>query len=270
MRNVARRLPARTLAIAAVAAVVLLATLAFVHGDVGSMLERQVGSWQNAIAARLGPASLSGWRLYAVAFAGGLAASLSPCILGMLPVNLAFIGASGTTSRRRSALVAGSFSGGVAVVNVTLGLVASVFFAVIVQYRSPVNIAVGAITVLMGLWMAGVITIQTPQFTRAMPKAAGPFAAGVLFALVASPCASPVLVAVLGAATQDGSIVRALVAMISYTLGYTIVLFAASLSAGVLLTSRRFLRYGETITRVGGGALVVFGIATVVYGTSLR
>jgi cytochrome c-type biogenesis protein len=263
-------LPARTLVIAAAAAVVLLATLAFVHGGIGDLLERQVGSWQNAIASRLAPASLSGWRLYAVAFGGGLAASLSPCILGMLPVNLAFIGAAGSTSRRRSALVAGSFSGGVAVVNVTLGLVASLFFAVIVQYRSPVNIAVGAVTVLMGLWMAGIITIPTPQLTRAMPKAAGPFAAGILFALVASPCASPVLIAVLGAATQDGSIVRALVAMMAYTIGYTIVLFAGSLSASVLLTSRRLLRYGETIARVGGAALVLFGIATFAYGISLR
>ena len=41
--------------------------------------------------------------------------------------------------------------------------------------------------------------------------------------------------------------------------GYTIVLIAASLSADVLLTSRRLLRSGETIARVSGAALVRFG-----------
>jgi|GEM_PF-4149931 len=52
--------------------------------------------------------------------------------------------------------------------------------------------------------------------------------------------------------------------------GYTIVLFAASLSADVLLTPRRLLRYGVTITRVGGAAPVRFGVATLTYGISLR
>jgi cytochrome c-type biogenesis protein len=188
----------------------------------------------------------------------------------MLPVNLAFIGAVGTSSRARAAAIAGAFAGGVAVVNIVLGLVASLFFAVIVEYRSLVNIGVGAMTVLMGLWMAGFIRLPVPQFARAMPTGAGPFVAGIVFALVASPCASPVLVTVLGAATQDGSPVRAAIAMTAYTVGYTVVLFAASLSAGVLLTSRRLLGYGATITRVAASALVILGVATLMYGLTIR
>ena len=42
-------------------------------GPLGISFERDVGIWQNAIAAGLtGPAAVAGWRLYAVAFAGGL------------------------------------------------------------------------------------------------------------------------------------------------------------------------------------------------------
>jgi len=270
VRLAAWRPAGRTWVAVSVTILVLAATVVLIRSEFGNQLELIVGSWQNTIASHLGPASLAGWRLYAVAFIGGLAASLSPCILGMLPVNLAFIGAAGTSSRARAAVIAGAFVGGVAVVNIALGLVASLFFAVIIEYRSLVNIGVGAITVLMGLWMAGFIRLPTPQFMRAMPTGSGPFVAGLVFALVASPCASPVLVTVLGVATQDGSTIRAIIAMTSYTVGYTLVLFAASLSAGVLLTSRRLLGYGATITRVAATALVIFGVATLAYGFAIR
>jgi cytochrome c-type biogenesis protein len=72
----------------------LVAAIAW--GPIGLAFEARVGIWQNAIASHLtGPAAVAGWRLYAVAFAGGLVASVSPCILGMLPV----IGAAKLTSR---------------------------------------------------------------------------------------------------------------------------------------------------------------------------
>ena len=270
MSLTARRPRQRTWFVVAATAIVIAVAAWLINGEAGNRLELLVGSWQNTIAAHLGPAALAGWRLYAVAFVGGLAASLSPCILGMLPVNLAFIGATGAPSRRRAALVAGAFVAGVGVVNVVLGLAASIFFAVIVEYRSAVNIGVGAMTLLMGLWMAGILRVPIPQFANAMPAGAGPFVAGLTFALVASPCASPVLVTVLGAATQDGSSARALIAMACYTIGYTALLFGASLSAGILLTSRHMLRYAETVNRVAATALVVFGGVTLAYGLALR
>ncbi len=260
---------ARRWAAAVVAALVIAGIATLVHSDAGTRIELLVGSWQNALARSLGPTALAGPRLYLVAFIGGLAASLSPCILGTLPLNLAFMGAVGAPSRARAAAIAGGFAGGVGVVNVMLGLTASLFFAVIVVYRSPINIGVGLLTIVMGLWMAGIVRLPTPQIaTHVSP--AGPFVAGLVFALVASPCASPVLVTVLGAATSEGDPVRAVLAMIAYTVGYTAVLFAASLFAGIVLASRKLLAHGETITRVGAGALVVIGAGTVAYGWAIR
>jgi len=235
----------------------------------GLAFEHDVGSWQNAIASQLtGAAAVAGWRLYAVAFVGGLVASISPCILGMLPVNLSYIGASKLTSRAAAVRVAGTFVLGVIVVNVILGLVSSLFVALFIQYRADVNIGVGAIIVIMGLWLFGIVRLPTPQIATRIPVGAGSFVVGVVFALIASPCASPILVVILGAVSLAGSPVRAIGAMTLYAIGYTLVLFLASVFAGIATVSRTLLAHAELVSRTSATALVIIGIATVVYGIS--
>ncbi len=254
-----------------VAGIVLIAAIAsaIAWGPVGLVFEHNVGVWQNAIARELtGPAAVAGWRLYAVAFVGGLVASVSPCILGMLPVNLSYIGASKLTSRAAAVRLAGTFVLGVIVVNIALGFVSSLFFALFVQYRGALNIGVGAIMVIMGLWLVGIVRLPTPQIITRIPTGAGSFVVGVVFALIASPCASPILIVVLGAVSLAGSPLRAIGAMTLYALGYTLVLFLASVFAGIAVASRRVLAHAELVSRIAAAALVIIGISTIVYGIS--
>lgn len=254
-------------AIAASIVVIAVVASAIAWGPLGQVFEREVGIWQNAVATRLsGPGALEGWRLYAVAFAGGLVASISPCILGMLPLNLSYIGASKLRSRAAALRVAVMFVLGVVVVNVVLGLVSSLFFELFVEYGAPVNIAVGVLTVVMGLWMAGLVNLPMPQIATHIPPGAGSFMVGLGFALVATPCASPILVFVLGAVSLAASPVRAIGAMTLYAIGYTLVLFLASLFAGIATASRRILAHSELVSRIAVVTLVVIGIATFAYG----
>jgi cytochrome c-type biogenesis protein len=157
---------------------------------------------------------------------------------------------------------------GVVVVNVVLGLVSSLFFALFVQYRAPVNIAVGVMTVVMGLWMAGLVQLPVPQIAARMPTGAGSFLVGLVFALVATPCASPILVFILGAVSLEASPTRAVVAMTLYAVGYTLVLFLASLFAGIASASRGVLAHSELVSRIAAITLVVIGFATFGYGVT--
>jgi cytochrome c-type biogenesis protein len=203
--------------------------------------------------------------LLPLSFAGGLIASVSPCILALLPVNLSYIGTRKITSRWDAFVKAGSFVLGAVTVLSLFGLFSSFAGLVIVEYKGYINIAVGLIIFLMGLSLLEIIRLPLPQVDLDLPIA-GPYGVGFTFALVSSPCASPVLFAVLAAAGASGSQLIGTLAMASYALGYTAVIFFSSLFTGLAKQANNLLEYSETIVRVGSVALLLTGAYYVVTG----
>lgn len=192
------------------------------------------------------------------AFAGGLLASVSPCVLAMLPLNLGYIGTLGPLSRRQALVRVAGFVAGTVLVLSLFGLVASFASAVVVDHRGPVHLGVGLVILLMGLHLGGWLPLRLPRLP-ALPPSGGPFLVGIGFALVSSPCASPVLFSVLAAAAGTGSGLLSVVTMVSYALGYSALIAATSLWAGLMGTSRKLLRHGATLTRLSALVLLAAG-----------
>lgn len=217
--------------------------------------------------------------LMGLSFVGGLVASISPCILSLLPVNLSYIGTREITSRRDAFTKAGSFVLGVVTVLSLLGLFSSFAGIVLVQFRGYLHLAVGAIIILMGLSLAGLIRLPLPQNLlsglarnrstgqqpgaslqgRARSLLTGPYSVGLTFALISSPCTSPVLFAVLTAAAATGSQLLSVLAMVSYALGYTAIIFLASLFTGLAKQTRGILEHSELVMRFASLLLVLVG-----------
>lgn len=203
--------------------------------------------------------------LFSLAFIGGLIASISPCILAMLPINLSYIGTRKIKSRRDAFIKAGLFVIGVVIILSLLGLVSSFAGAVMIDYRGYINIVVGLIIVLMGLSLLGIINLPLPNI-NVDASGIGPFGVGLTYGLVSSPCASPVLFAVLAAAAATGSQLLATLTMVSYGFGYTIIIFLASLMTGLAKQTRALLNYSELIVRVGSIALIITGLYYLITG----
>ncbi|MGA7935121.1 MAG: cytochrome c biogenesis CcdA family protein [Kovacikia sp.] len=223
--------------------------------------------------------------LLPLSFAGGLVASISPCILSLLPVNLSYIGTREFTSRWDAFLKAGAFVLGVVTVLSLFGIFSSFQGLVLIRYQGYFQIVVGVLIILMGLSLVGVINLPLPQnlggrlcrqpdgeihpfqaketrfsFRRGVRSLlTGPYGVGLTFALVSSPCTSPVTVAVLAAASVTGSLLQSTLAMVSYALGYTAIIFFASLFAGLVKQTRGLLTHAETITRFASLTLLLVG-----------
>jgi cytochrome c-type biogenesis protein len=204
--------------------------------------------------------------LLPLAFIGGLLASVSPCILALLPVNLSYIGTLKIKSRWDAFTKASLFVLGAVTILSLFGLVSSFAGAVMVEYRGYINIVVGLIMAVMGLWLMGVVKLPLPQMNVNLPKA-GPYGVGLTFALVSSPCASPVLFGVLAAAAATGSQVLGTLTMVSYALGYTSLIFLASLFTGLAKQSNNLLKHSEGIIRFGSVALILTGAYYLFTGT---
>jgi cytochrome c-type biogenesis protein len=196
--------------------------------------------------------------LLPLSFIGGLLASVSPCILALLPVNLSYIGTLKIESRRDAFIKAGLFVLGAVTILSLFGLVSSFAGFVMVEFRGYINVAVGLIMAVMGLWLMGVIQLPLPQMNLNLPQA-GPYGVGLTFALVSSPCASPVLFAVLAASAGTGSPILGTLTMVFYALGYTMIIFLSSLFTGLAKQSKRLLQHSDGVIRFGSLALILTG-----------
>jgi cytochrome c-type biogenesis protein len=206
--------------------------------------------------------------LVALAFVGGLIASLSPCCLSMLPVNLSYIGTRDFTSRQDAFLKAGAFVLGVMTTLSLLGLFSSLATFVLVRYRSYFLLLVGLVILTMAVNLLGWIYLPFSKFGfLSILPGFGPYGVGLTFGLVGSPCASPIMFSILAAAAATGSQVQSTVTMISYALGYSVLIFLCSLFLGLAKQARKLMVFSSRMTRVAGYVLFVVGCFYTLSGT---
>jgi cytochrome c-type biogenesis protein len=199
-----------------------------------------------------------------VALAVGLLASVSPCVLPLIPLNLALIGATGATGRR-AASISARFVVGAALVLAWLGLAADLAGWLLIEQRGWVLLATGAL--MLGLALVYLEILPLPFAGRAPGGARplGPMGAGASFALVTTPCASPLLAAVLAAAGSSGVVGLSAVTMVAFALGYTGLVFAAGVYGGPLVKRLSPGRF-DAPRAAAGALLLVLGLGFAISG----
>lgn len=203
--------------------------------------------------------------LIALGFLGGLLSSLLPCILSLLPVNLAYIGTLNIENKFEAFKKASQFVLGVVVVLTLLGVFGSLAFAIFTEYRPQINLGVGIVILLMSLSLFEVIKLPLPQFFKSTPEVS-PFIVGLIFALVSSPCSSPVLITVVTVAASFGSVVKSILLMFGYSLGYSAIIFFASLSAGLVKQLNWFKANSKLVMNISASILLVIGLFYLYFG----
>lgn len=149
------------------------------------------------------------WLLIAVVFVGGLLLNLTPCVLPMIPINLAIIGAGAVGgSRLRGALRGGAYGLGIALAYGVLALIPALTGTAFgaVQAAWWFNAAIAAVFVVLALALFDVFMIDFTRFSGPGGGKKGAFAAfvaGAVSAVLAGACVAPVLLAVL-LLTADG------------------------------------------------------------------
>ena len=140
-----------------------------------------------------------------IVFLGGLALNLTPCVLPMIPINLAIIGAGTQAgSRSRGFLLGGVYGAAMAAVYGGLGLIVILTAGTFGTINSSpwFNLAIAIVFVALALAMFDVVTIDFSRFSSSVGTAANrgslvvAFTMGAVAALLAGACVAPVVIQV--------------------------------------------------------------------------
>lgn len=175
----------------------------------------------------------------ALAYLGGLLASLTPCIYPMIPITAGVIGhANVGGSRLRALMLSCIYVLGMALTYAALGFFAAAsgrFFGEI-STNPWTFLVVGNIILFFALWMLEVF--QLPSFTGTgltrRGGLVGIFAAGISAALVAGPCTTPVLGALLAYTASSQNMALGALLFFVFSLGLGTLLLAVGAFSGAL------------------------------------
>lgn len=151
-----------------------------------------------------------------IVFVGGLALNLTPCVLPMIPINLAVIGAGAQAgSRRRGFLLGGAYGAGMALAYGVLGIIVTLTASTFGTINSSpwFNAAIAVLFVFLALAMFDVVNIDFSRFWNRLPSGQPPtsaeatagrargsfvasFAMGGIAAILAGACVAPVVIQV--------------------------------------------------------------------------
>jgi cytochrome c-type biogenesis protein len=202
------------------------------------------------------------------AFLAGILMFLAPCTLPIVPGYLAFIAGAGA-SRRRVVLNAIAFVLGFSIVFILLGTFAAEAGSFLGPWRDTLGRIAGAIIIIFGLTMLGVIRVPVLSAERRMAiphfltigKVQSSGLIGALFALGWSPCIGPILGSILLFASGSATAAQGalLLAVFSLGLGLPFILTALLLNeAGALIS--RYSKFVNILSVVGGVVLILLGV----------
>ena len=199
---------------------------------------------------------------------GGLALNLTPCVLPMIPINLAILGAGVRNgNRRRGLALGGAYGAGMALAYGGLGLAVVLTGSKFGTLNSsPIfNFIIAIVFMVLGLAMFDRIPIDFSRFQRAggaKSQGGGAFVAagtmGFISALLAGACVAPVVISVLLLATTFYQKGQMLGLMLPFVLGLGMALPWPFAAAGLSFLPKP----GAWMTRVKAGfGVVIFAFA---------
>jgi cytochrome c-type biogenesis protein len=222
------------------------------------------------------------------AFGGGMLSFLSPCVLPLVPGYLSLISGVSVAELQEGGVATATrvirptllFILGFTLVFTALGAGASALGEVLNDHQNGLNQIAGVLVVIMGLFLAGVVSPRVLMAERRMhvsPSQLGGWAPpvmGMAFAFGWSPCIGPILGGVIGLAQNEETLSRGALLLVVYSLGLGVPFLITGLAMSRLAGLFGWVkRHHRAINLVAGLALVAFGMLLItnrVFWLSLR
>jgi cytochrome c biogenesis protein CcdA len=212
---------------------------------------------------------------YLGVFLGGILSSSSPCVLATIPLVIGYVGGYSGGDRRKALLYSLTFILGLSITFTILGAVASFIGGLFGVAGRTWYFVVGGIAVAIGLHLIGLYEWNLPVPVRLQPKQKGilgAFILGLIFGIVSSPCATPVLVLILTFVASKGEILYGTSLLFVYAIAHCALIFLAGVAAGFaegFIRSKGISNVATWGKRIGGSIVLLVGLYMVYSGITL-
>ena len=207
---------------------------------------------------------------FLIAFGAGLISFLSPCVLPLIPGYVSYISGQSLQdiidSKKTNFFPLVLFCLGFSTVFVLLGASASFLGQALLQNSEFLRIVAGIIIVIFSFQLLGIINIPYLNFEKRFDAKESrnilfPYVIGLAFGFGWTPCIGPILGSILALASIEETLSRAIILLISYSLGLAIpFVLSGYLIQRFLLFSKNFRKNINLISKIGGITLLVTGI----------
>ena len=205
--------------------------------------------------------------MFAVAFAGGIIASISPCSIAMLPLMIGYVGGCSKETPVRTFFQLSCFVLGTAVVFTIIGIICavtgSVFASVLGGYFTLV---MASLLLIIGLKITNVLDFDIPVIIKSMPvnKTSSlfiyPFLLGVAYALAGTPCSTPILAGIMVFAAMGKNLPVAVIMLFLFAIGQGLILIIAGLFTSGLKNIKKFSDINDKLVKLSGWLIIIVAL----------
>ncbi|WP_292463082.1 cytochrome c biogenesis CcdA family protein [Methanolobus sp.] len=192
-------------------------------------------------------------------FFAGIVSVLSPCVLPLLPVILAY--SAGKGKFRPFAIVLG-----LSISFTLMGIIASAFGAVLYPHIENLRILAGLLIVIFGISMLfgadifGIVANYTGKIHVQKNSPFGGLLLGASLGVIWIPCVGPILGAILAAVALEGNMTYGASMLFIYSIGFAVPMLIIAYSANISSARlSKIARYDAGIKKVAGALLIIAG-----------
>ena len=207
--------------------------------------------------------SESFWLAPLLALLAGVLTSVTPCALSSVPLIIGYVGGTGNNDPKKAFRLSLTFALGMAATFTALGTAASLLGKLMGTSSKWWYIALGILMLLMALqtWEIYNFIPSTYLISKNTKKGyIGAFIAGILGGVFSSPCATPVLIVLLGIVVKSGNVVWGIFLLLLYSIGHSVLVLIAGTSVGFVkkvTSSGRYGLFSKILKLLMGGIILL-------------
>lgn len=203
------------------------------------------------------------WLAFIMALVAGLVSSFSPCILSTVPLIIGYVGGYAGDDHTKALKYSLFFCLGLILTFTALGAASALLGSMMTMAGKWWYLLLALIMAAAGLQLLGFFqfTPQTCHMPARREGLIGAFLLGILGGILASPCSTPVLVAILAFVAGEGNIYLGIGLLAVYSIGHCALLLIAGTSVGFvnrLAASSRTEKWGKVLKGLLGLVMLIF------------